>query len=262
MCSGVSPLLTRLSPGLWGWGQERAHCGLQSPLWLPRPKEGKKDDGDTQPSWHPGALDAAANPGSTGLELACLSLWCSRVTRKGSVWPCWGQGGTGWLWAPVNPPLVVRCGWFLGMEVGRRHAQPTGRTHGTCEGAWAGDGTGAAQCSESGCCDLGPLWGSSGHCGAPVGASWTRKVEDAGIGLLWVHGVHLRTECGEDRNGHPMGTLLLCPVTALPNSRFRAGGAGLQRGVPLPGTPRAAGRGELCASGSAQGPPAAGRLRL
>lgn len=145
---------------------------------------------------------------------------------------------------------------------GRRHAQPTGCTHGTCEGAWVGDGTTAAQCSESGCCDVGPLWGSPGHCGAPVGASWTRKMEGVGIGLLWVHGAHSRMGCGEERNGHSVGTLLLCSGTALPNFRFRAGGAGLQRGVPLPGTPRAAGRGELCAPGSAQGPPAAGRLRL
>lgn len=61
-----------VSSGLWGPGQERAHCGLQSPVWVPRGKEGREDDGDTQPSWHPGALDEAAEPGSAGLELACL----------------------------------------------------------------------------------------------------------------------------------------------------------------------------------------------
>lgn len=199
-----------VSPGLWGRGQERAHRGLQRPVQLPRGKEGREDDGDTQPSWHRGALDAAAEPGSTGLELACRCPWCwqgpkeevcvpqpgtgrhslaagaNKCLASSAVWGgFWGWMHAGGVFSPQGACMArTSKGWHHWCSVRCRRVLPPGGHIPTCA-----------------CC--GGAQGFAGHLREPPGP---RGLLDVGIGRLRVPDTHPRVGCGEGRNvpcGHP-----------------------------------------------------------
>jgi len=160
-------------------------------------------------------------------------------------------------------------GRFLGTETGRQRAQPTGCMHCTRESARVGDGTASAQCNVGVHCRPGVTYPRVPFVGDPRALQGTCRSLLAQGGCWMPASGHSRClvttrELGTERAGTvewraPCSCARMLPS---PRLRFRAGGAGLQWGVPLPVTPRAAGGGELRAPSSAQGPPAAGRRGL
>ncbi|XP_032850811.2 4-hydroxy-2-oxoglutarate aldolase, mitochondrial isoform X3 [Tyto alba] len=184
-----------------------------------------EDDWDTQPSQHSGALDAAAEPGSNGLELACLCLWCCQGPKKGVYVP---HLGTGWHSLAAGTNKCPASGAMWGSFWGWRWAggvfspQGAGMAHRRVLGYGMAPpvlslvqvGTVIWEAHTHMC----PLSGSPGLCRAPVGASWPQRT--AGCGHQAVLGAWCPPRSGVQRgqeqlpHEHPAPVPEPCPPCA------------------------------------------------